>query len=452
MNSTSDVTESVNKPLRLVLMSIVGLLPVHAVLSVWLTSNFGYAEVWQGWKEGLLVIAFVVLAFALYQRTGLLAKLWSRRINRMIVLYGVLHLVLFVFSAASLLARFVGLAINLRFLAIFILAQAIILLAKTKDQDRIRHQALKVVAIGGLVVVAFGAMQALFLPNDILKHVGYGPETIAPYRTIDENQNFVRINSTLRGPSPLGLYLVLFVTLVAGWWTKSGRSILVGPKTLQSRWSILAVSLLAALTLYASFSRSAWLATVISLALFMLWGVNKKLRRRLILIGLLGALASIVLVSAFWQTDIVQNTLLHRDPNQSVAEDSDDLRYSASRQAIEDIADNPLGSGSGSAGPASFYDNNPKISENYYLQIGQELGVAGMVLFVCILWLTAKNFWRNKEKLIPRVLLASLVGLSVANLFLHAWAQDEIALIWWGLAGLWYQSDKAPDTRQWSIH
>jgi hypothetical protein len=33
-------------------------------------------------------------------------------------------------------------------------------------------------------------------------------------------------------------------------------------------------------------------------------------------------------------------------------------------------------------------------------------------------------------------LFASFIGLTVVNLFMHAWTDDTLAYVWWGLAGI----------------
>jgi hypothetical protein len=38
---------------------------------------------------------------------------------------------------------------------------------------------------------------------------------------------------------------------------------------------------------------------------------------------------------------------------------------------------------------------------------------------------------------LPEFLLASFIGISVASLTAHAWADDTIAYIWWAIAGLY---------------
>jgi O-antigen ligase len=92
----------------------------------------------------------------------------------------------------------------------------------------------------------------------------------------------------------------------------------------------------------------------------------------------------------------------------------------------------------GSAGPASFRntDGVPKIAENYYLQLGQEVGVLGMALFIAINILVGVELWKLRTQTLSRILLASLVGITFINLVSHAWTDDTISYVWWGLAGI----------------
>jgi hypothetical protein len=39
-------------------------------------------------------------------------------------------------------------------------------------------------------------------------------------------------------------------------------------------------------------------------------------------------------------------------------------------------------------------------------------------------------------------LLASLIGISVASFLAYTWADDTLAFIWWGLAGIAMAPDK----------
>ncbi len=106
---------------------------------------------------------------------------------------------------------------------------------------------------------------------------------------------------------------------------------------------------------------------------------------------------------------------------------------------MDDVLSEPLGRGIGTAGPASVY-NRPagetRIADNYFVQITQEMGWAGLILFMSIYALVAKGLWLRRKDNLALALLVSLIGLSAVNLFSHAWTDDTLAYIWFGLAGI----------------
>ena len=91
----------------------------------------------------------------------------------------------------------------------------------------------------------------------------------------------------------------------------------------------------------------------------------------------------------------------------------------------------------GSAGPASVYNSHKvRIAENYFVQIGQETGWLGFGLFIAINVLLGQALWRRRSDPLALGLFAALLGLSFINLLSHAWADDTLGLLWWGLAGV----------------
>lgn len=448
-----------NRILRTGYLAVLALMPVHALLSVWLISNIGYDAQVSAWKE-VLIGGLSLLALGLMLKDKRLAQtIISRRVNQLILAYLGLHLILWLFAKPELDAAVAGLLINLRFLALFVLAQGLIIIygdkkgqAETRGQKLIRSQAIKITLIGAAVVSIFGALQMTVLPNDFLTHYGYGEETIPAYRTIDQNEEFIRINSTVRGPNPLGLYMVLALPMLLVAFTK-------WPQAIVSRWQgvdwpklrsrlpvsiyrllMILVPVAALLNLYGSHSRSGWLGAGVALSLLIWLSLQADKRKYALMLAGSAAMFASIFIALNWQSDFVQNTILHQDPDGGTSISSTDKHWQAGQNAIEDIADNPLGEGPGSAGPASFYnDEQTKIAENYYLQVGQEVGLIGLVLFVAINLLVASSLWRQRASIWSGVLFVSWVGLSLSALFLHTWAQDEISLIWWGLAGLYYR-------------
>jgi len=133
----------------------------------------------------------------------------------------------------------------------------------------------------------------------------------------------------------------------------------------------------------------------------------------------------------------VRLAVFHSSPDDSsLIEGSSSKHWEATAAGVADVVRHPWGSGPGSAGPASFYDSaGPNLSENYYVQIAQEVGLIGLGLFIAICILVVRIIVR-RGGVLPAALIASFAGVSVINLLLHGWADDPTALTWWALAGL----------------
>jgi O-antigen ligase len=272
----------------------------------------------------------------------------------------------------------------------------------------------------------------LVLPNDFLRHFGYSKDIIPPYFTIDNNEDLVRIVSTLRGPNILGAYLVLWLPILLvvtkKVWQKSRN---------WQAWVVL-VWVASLVTLYGSQSRSAFAAAAISVGVFVLVSLPGKLRVHALTALAVCVLSFSVVAALNWDSNFVQYRLLHRDPAESIAIDSDDQRLGSLQAAWQDVLDHPLGQGPGAAGLASTYGNNPKITENYYLQIGQEAGLIGMLLFAAILFF-AGSLLIDKVKPwnVELALLSGLIGLSLIAFVQPVWGDETVSMLWWSLAGLY---------------
>ena len=132
----------------------------------------------------------------------------------------------------------------------------------------------------------------------------------------------------------------------------------------------------------------------------------------------------------------MQNFLLHGNlANYGRLNTSDGQRLDAQNHALSVIKSHPLGLGLGTAGPASFHSKQPVISENYYLQIAIELGIPGLVLFLCLLTSLGRALYQYCNRPLAASALASLIGISIVNLFLHGWADSSTAIVWAIAAG-----------------
>jgi O-antigen ligase len=191
--------------------------------------------------------------------------------------------------------------------------------------------------------------------------------------------------------------------------------------------------------LFFTYSRSAWLGLGISLAALFYWlFTSDSLRRRLIIIVTLVLVVFGFLVLALRHNNIFENTFFHTDNSSRSPESSNQAHDQALIGGLKSIWHEPFGRGSGTAGPASFRNTKgqPRIAENYYVQIGQEVGVIGLAIFIAINIIVVKYLWLDRRQTLSLVLLASFVGLVAVNVLSHAWADDTLSYVWWGLAGI----------------
>ncbi|HTB48672.1 MAG TPA: O-antigen ligase family protein [Verrucomicrobiae bacterium] len=407
-------------------MFIILVMPFHAFLTVWGSSLVGHYTALRLWKEVLLAVCTLALPFLLVTDRKIRSHTLTRRLVWLILLYMLVNVLwgLVALNRHTVDAKALGygLIVNLRFLVFFLITWTVALrLARL----RIHWQWIVLWPAG--IVVAFGLLQIFVLPSDFLVHFGYGPHTIPAYETINHNTHYIRIASTLRGANPLGAYLLVPISLLAVLWLRGKRRRLYGCLFLAS----LVVE-------FFSFSRSAWIGLLLSLAIVLATNAAAHRVRRLYLWGLAGLLVVIAIaVIALRHNVSFQNFVLHTQTHSAVKSTSDQGHVSALKSGIHDVLHEPLGRGPGTAGPASVYNNHPaRIAENYYVQIGQETGWLGLVLFALITVGVGYLLWLRREHALVLSLFASLVGLSFIGLLSHAWTDDTIAYVWWGLAGI----------------
>jgi hypothetical protein len=348
---------------------------------------------------------------------------------RLILAYAVLTLLLGAISYAkgdvTVKALAYGILVNLRFFVWFL---AVLLTAR--NSSLLRRNWLKLLLIPAAMVVVFGVLQYTVLPHNFLAHFGYNAATtIAPIETINHNNSYIRVQSTLRGANPLGAYIVVVLSALGVLFVHGKRKVLC-----------VAFGVVALAALYASGSRSAWIGTATSLGVIA-WLHLQSQRSRLIFGGI-GLAAVVVLAGTYLllkNNVSLQNEVLHTQQHSAVATTSNGAHASALKNGITDVFHQPFGDGPGTAGPASVYNGShpARIAENYYVQIAQETGWLGLGLFLAILMLVVMELYEQAyNSRLALVMFASFIGIAFINLLSHAWADATLAYLWWGLAGI----------------
>ena len=442
---------------------LLTLLPIHAFAVTVLT------KIIQGpdlrpmrelafWKEGFLGIIVIMALLELCKK--IVKKDWSfLRVDRIdICIIGLTILGLLIPDPRSPipdLQFLYGFRYTLLPLCLFFL------LRRVPWSEQFQSRILTYIKWIGFAVALYGII-TFFLAQKFFVWLGYTDlvslylpwKPIAAYQEISD-LGLRRIQSTLSGPNQLGVWLLLpwsiwLTNLVSGMKVSGFR---FQPACRQGRVSGLqnfTYTFIVLLAIGLTFSRSAWIATAVITLIALYQQLPKTLFRRLACTGILVGVIGIVLgVFVAPQTFI---------------------RLSSSREhllrplaAIERMAQQPLGYGLGTAGPATnrladpcvylnpqddyswahdrpelcvFIANTqvkptdrtctcPFLPENWYLQVGVELGILGMALFIGLMVLIIQKLTKQP------VLYCSFIGVSIAALFLHAWEDPAIAYTLW---------------------
>ena len=354
----------------------------------------------------------------------------------------------------------------------FVPLVAFLVLRRAEWSESFAALAVRVLLITGVIVAAYG-IAALFLLPSFFVWLGYsdlhslylpdGP--IAAFQQIG-GTGIRRAQSVLSGPNQLGLWLLIPLSIVV---------------TAQHRKGIfrfpVSVFCLICAALLLTFSRSAWVAA----AVILLIAAYRRLPRetfRTTVLALSAAACIAVILGAVFAPGVLFRGASTRD------------HLARPLEAARLIRDHPFGLGLGSAGPAANRMSDacvrlpadgdvswaadrpdlcvflgerqvqpvgrachcPVLPENWYLQIGVELGVAGFALFVWLVVLVIVKLEDGSRKLLDKAqdklgagegglpsfsfLLPAFIAIAIAAFFLHAFEDGAVAYTVWILAAV----------------
>lgn len=408
-----------------ILLVIFGGVVLHAPIAV------GFGTLWpeyelliKSWKEVLLGVALLLAVVLLTLR-----KQWSvikTKLIYFIALFAALNLLLIPAFYTGFDATVAGLFINLRFFLFFVLVYVAL---------RLYPAAYRLFLItfiaGALVVTVFALLQVTFLPHDVLKYIGYSEATIVPFLTVDQNMDYIRINSTLRGPNPLGIYAVIALAVAV-------VAVLRGPRKLTQKEQLITstIAVGSVVALWASYSRSAALAAVAAIGIILLVVYGRRITKPIWIAVVIVCITLTGSIVAFRDTQLVSQVILHEDPHEGNDVNSNDGHAESLADGTRRMLQQPLGAGVGSTGSASLYSDEPVIIENQYLFVAHENGWVGLALFLVITYYVLIGLWQRRAAWLALAVFASGVGIAISGLFLPVWVDDTVSIIWWGLAAI----------------
>lgn len=412
-----------------IFIGLLAYMPLHIFLSTWLGTSFGILQVMKLLKDAAMITGFLFALLPVLKNRWL-HELVKDKLIWLIMGYGLLTLLMAAIKPTASEAEILGVIYNTRFFLFFLYA---VVLSKQIDLPKLRQDSLKAVLASAIVVLMFGILQYTVLPSTTLQHFGYQRSNgVLPAFFIDDKPDLERIMSTLRDPNSYGSYLIIIGALSLVLLVKR-------PKLKKVAVGFLA---LCVLNVWYTFSRSAWIGFLLMTTVIFVVHHKNSLKRLITKKVLIVASVSFVIFLGFIFVNrnsyFIQNVVLHAD-NSTVLEDPNQLRIRFWRESTTRVVQNPLGSGPGTAGLASIRNNvqGTKLNENYYLQIGSEVGLIGLVIFLAILIIVGWRLWGLIEAdWLALALFGSFIGLLVTNFLVHIWSSEAVAYTWWGLAGL----------------
>ena len=284
---------------------------------------------------------------------------------------------------------------------------------------------------------------------------------IAPEAGISRETVMLRGYGTFPHPNVLGGFLLLGLMANIGLFMRKGLIV--------SRETVLALSLIViTMGLVVSFSRNAWVATVIALIIYLVFAVSREIKRKIALLGLVLAIALAVNLLMFGSEikDRISSPLPSpphqgegKTPNYSsppsvggeVGDSDESLQIrkrfsSISREMIQ----NRPGFG---VGLRNFvvrmdeYNRGDRLLpylhqpvHNIYLLIASEIGIAGLIIFLGIIfYIVRPGSSPIPDRTLPgrHVLLAIFAGFLFIGLFDHyLFTVQQGGLMFWITAGL----------------
>ncbi|MBP9773636.1 MAG: hypothetical protein KBD00_03325 [Candidatus Peribacteraceae bacterium] len=334
-----------------------------------------------------------------------------------------------------------GVKYDLLSLIIFLLARRVVW-----SNLWLRRMLLATIIIG-CVIAAYGLL-TLVLPASFFRLLGYsdmhslyipdGP--LASFQYI-QNTALRRMQSTMSGPNQLGLWMLLPLSIVVAWLFshRAHRGLLAG------------ALVVIGIAIFFTYSRTAWLAA----ALIIVVGVLRNISSRRIIPFVIGICTSIFVFSVLAIIFV---------PAISIRMGSSRGHFLLPLYALQTIVAHPQGIGIGTVGPASNATseacvmlqpeddpswakdqpdlcvflgdkqvqptnrtcNCPFLTENWYLQIGVEMGVLGLALFLTLILIILSRLRKSESWA-----LLMLLGISFSAILLHAWEDAAIAYCVW---------------------
>lgn len=393
---------------------LVAVMPFHAFIVTWLK-----LPGLQIWREVLILVVFL-LVVAEYALERKLPKFDA--LDWLICAYVLMAIVWLPLQQNKILWL-----LGFRLDTVPFILLLVIKHSKWEKIDKL----IKIFFVSAGIVLTFGILQSVLLPQAFLTNFGYGSyqgewqseQGIPSCQYLEHTNKVCRAISTFGGPTRYGTYLLLVIGFITAY--------LITSHNLRTAYCqvLTTIGILALTNIVLTFSRSIWLGGI-SMAIFgLLFYVRKKYRVQIVLFGVGLFFCAIV---GLWITNLAAERPFSTFPppfikTMLLRQSSTGEHVKLLKQGLNILEKNPLGMGLGTAGPASVRYNK-LLTENWYLQIALEMGIQGLVVFTGVLVSLLRKLLEHKQNTYAIGLTLSLIGIAVAGLFTHSFEETSTVM------------------------
>jgi hypothetical protein len=389
----------------------------------------------QLWKEAILGAILVRVVYDLFLTPGRKHRLLP--VDILALFFVLISLVYLVYPGSldsPLMSRLQGFRADTVFVLAYFAGRGLHL-----NRDRIRWVALAIVP-GALLVAVVAVFQFAepVTANRLFESLGYsdfvhyqgdlGDAIATRSRDLPGAESLPRASSLILGDLALAFFQVFTVSLAAAMFYAARRT-----KDTLVPGAFLALMFV---TLVMTLSRSAIASSAGAIALA---AVAARATGRLMLLGAIGlVVAGLILVSGY-----IKLTTVEAMVNLS---DASSLKHVAAiDESINLIIDHPLGRGLGTAGNIGQQEQGGAgiTNESWYLQIGTEMGILGMVVYLglvsAVMIVALVQFFKVHDHWLRTITLAvatTACAMLVLGNFLHAWENTPLSIVFWLFAGV----------------
>jgi hypothetical protein len=387
------------------------------------------------WKEAILGAILVRVVYDLFLTPHRKHKVLPMDVLALFfVLIGVVYLIYPGTLDSNLLARVQGLRADTVFVLAYFAGRGLRL-----NRKRVRWIVLAIVP-GTLLVAAVAVFQfvAPGPANQAFEYLGYsdfvrfqgaiGDAIAVRNRDLPGADSLPRASSLLLGDLALAFYQVLTVSMAA--------AMFYGARTLRSAVVTgLFLSLMLA-TLAMTLSRSAIASSVGAISIA---AVAARSLGRAVMLGILGLLVVVLIVLSGY----IKLTTIEAMVN--LGDASAAKHVAAIQNSLSLIGQYPLGRGLGTAGNIGQQQQGAGAitNESWYLQIGTEMGILGMVVYlavvVLVMFFSLRQFLKVHDywlRIITLTVATTALAMLVLGNFLHAWENTPLSMVFWLFAGI----------------